>query len=194
MRSKGPVCAPPFVGGVDRMEPAVPSTPAESAPLLAHRTAAVYQRKAASSSHIPTTRTEFIWPTSVGEWARGVGRSVYWHLMKMRLWTFLTLVTISYALLSACFAGVYFGLSSEFNPEFPSFADCYFYSGGRMVGLDGRFDAFGSAASFVSLLQAFIALVGASMLTGLLYGRFALPSSDAIMFSDNMVITQHDGK
>jgi hypothetical protein len=36
----------------------------------------------------------------------------------------------------------------------------------RMVGLDGRFDAFGPGASVISLLQAFLALIGASMLTG----------------------------
>ncbi len=114
--------------------------------------------------------------------------------MKMRLWLFLAIVTVTYTLSSLLFAGVYYALRNEFQDAFGSFADCFFYAGGRMVGLDGRFDAVGAAASFVSLVQAFIALIGASMLTGLLYGRFSLSSSDTIMFSDVMVITQHDGE
>jgi hypothetical protein len=70
------------------------------------------------------------------------------------------LITAAYILSSLAFAGVYWGLRAQFDPPLDTFADTFIYSGGRMVGLDGQFNATGAGASIVSLVQAFFALIG----------------------------------
>jgi inward rectifier potassium channel len=142
----------------------------------------------------PIASVEFIWPVNVGEYAKSVVTGLYFHLMHMRSISFFA-VTLGYYLTgSFIFSGLYWAVRDEMaDPSFPSYIDAFFYSGGRMVGLDGRFDAVGPRASTVALIQAFLAMLSGAVLTGLLYARFASPKSH-FHFSDKIVLTSHQGR
>ncbi len=142
----------------------------------------------------PIASVEFIWPVDVTEYAKSVATGLYFHLMHMRSLAFFA-VTLAYYLTGALvFSGLYWALRDEMaDPSFASYVDAFFYSGGRMVGLDGRFDAVGPGASTVALIQAFLAMLSGAVLTGLLYARFASPKSH-FQFSNKMVLTTHEGR
>ncbi len=134
----------------------------ESRHLLEHA------RKSKHEGHSPVASTEFIWPVDVKDSARSVMTGLFFHLMKMSSLAFLAVTLLYYSIGALFFSALYWAARSEMDPLFSSFLDAFIYSGGRMVGLDGRFDAVGAGASTIALIQAFLAMLSGAVLTGLL--------------------------
>lgn len=113
--------------------------------------------------------------------------------MHVSWWTFFLITILFYAFNALAFSGLYWVTRDQFDPNITLYVDTLFYSGGRMVGLDGRFDPVGLGGSSVALCQAFLALLFGAMLTGLLYARFSSPSS-SLTFSKYCCISKHRGR
>ncbi len=121
-------------------------------------------------------------------------RDLYFHLMEGTWLRFITVAVIAYVFSNVTFAGIYMlepGSISGTEPS--SFLHAFSFSVQTMTTVG--YGAMSPATDFghtVMIVEAFVGLMGAALLTGLLFAKVARPTS-SVLFSDPMVIHSHDG-
>lgn len=122
-------------------------------------------------------------------------RSDLYHWLLVISWRkFLLIISLFYFGLNAIFAGIYLIMGSRIaNAEPGSYRDAYFFSIQTLstVGYGSMYPQDLKAQLLVSI-EIFIGLLCIAILTGLMFARFAKPTS-RVLFSEVAVICPFDG-
>ena len=122
-------------------------------------------------------------------------RDMYFHLMEGTWLRFITVAVVAYLFSNVTFAAIYMlepGSISGTNQD--SFLHAFSFSVQTMstIGYGGMSPAsdFGHT---VMIVEAFVGVMGAALITGLLFAKVARPTS-SVLFSDPVCVYQHHGK
>jgi inward rectifier potassium channel len=126
-------------------------------------------------------------------------RDIYKLLVEMPFWKFSLFFIVLYLLTNLAFATAYYlvgpeqlnGIENFQNP----FIACFYFSTQTFTTVGfGAIAPLGNGASIIAAFEAFVGLIGFSVLTGLIYGRFSKPQAK-IGFTHNIIHTNYeDGK
>lgn len=124
-------------------------------------------------------------------------KDAYQHLVTMKAWQFFLLILSGYFFMNAVFAIGYLiigveNLSGiESNGFLEDFWTAYFFSTQTFTTVGyGAISPNGVAASMLASIEAMVGLLCFSVATGLVYGRFAKPST-RFRFSDEAIIAPY---
>lgn len=119
---------------------------------------------------------------------------IYHWLMQITWPRFLSLVPAAYFSVNLVFASVYFSIGmdqfsgADTSTPFRSFASAFFFSVQTLTTVGyGHIAPRELLPNFVAAVEAMMGLLGFTVATGLLYGRFSRPSA-RIRFSRNMLV------
>jgi inward rectifier potassium channel len=124
------------------------------------------------------------------------GLSDIYHFFLTTSWSRLVLlIAASYTAANLTFAGLYLlGGDCIANARPGSFADAFFFSFETMATIGyGNMTPVGMYANVLSSIEAFLGMLATAMATGLMFAKFARPTS-RVIFSRNLVMTRHDGQ
>lgn len=90
--------------------------------------------------------------------------------------------------------GVAYSLSGGIENARPgSFADCFFFSVQTLSTIGyGKLVPANTAANVIATVEVFLGMIGVAMLTGLVFAKFARPTS-RVLFSRVATVATHDG-
>ncbi len=128
---------------------------------------------------------------------RGVGGSVYMHLVSLSWPRFWGLVALAYLVVNIVFASLYTLLgpsalrAAEVDMGLGAFAKAFFFSVHTLTTVGyGDLYPLGLAANVVASAEAALGLMGFAVATGLLFARFSRPNAQ-LVFSDRMVVSPY---
>ena len=122
-------------------------------------------------------------------------RDLYFHLMEGTWVRFITVAVVAYLFGNLTFAAIYMlEPGSISGTDADSFLHAFSFSVQTMstIGYGGMSPATDYGHT-VMIVEAFIGVMGAALLTGLLFAKVARPTS-SVLFSEPMVIHSHDGQ
>ncbi|MDX2001484.1 MAG: ion channel [Chitinophagales bacterium] len=126
-----------------------------------------------------------------------VGKNLYYYLINISWLKFLGLMFGSYVLINIAFALIYTALGvghlqgADMETPFSQFMSALFFSFQTFTSVGyGAIAPKGMMVSLVSSAEAFVGLSSFALLTGLIFARFARPSSK-ILFSENALISPY---
>jgi len=126
--------------------------------------------------------------------------SVYYNMLTIPVWQFIGVIIIFYAAINLVYTLVYYCLGENqftgfiFHSRWGIFKELFFFSTQTFTTVGyGRVNPVGSAANFVSSLEALNGFLSFAIATGLIYGRFARPQAH-LVFSDYATITSYRDK
>jgi inward rectifier potassium channel len=124
----------------------------------------------------------------------------YHSLLTITWPRFLAIVSVSYAMVNALFAGAFLlcgpgALRGLGPPDMGGvFMRAFFFSVETFATIGyGHVYPVGAAANWLVTLEAFVGLLFVALLTGLVFARFARPTA-AVMFSEIAVVAPYQGK
>lgn len=124
-------------------------------------------------------------------------RHLYYELIEMSWWKFITLVFLFYFVLNTLFAlgylliGVDQIAEAETHTPMHQFFSAFFLSAQTLTTVGfGYFRPTGIAANFFASFEAFFGLLSFALATGLLYGRFSKPEA-GLMFTPFCIIAPY---
>lgn len=126
-------------------------------------------------------------------------RDIYKFLVEMPFWKFSLFFIVLYLLTNLVFATAYFLVGPEQLNGIENFQNdfiaCFYFSTQTFTTVGfGAIAPLGNGASLIAAFEAFVGLIGFSVLTGLIYGRFSKPQAK-IGFTHNIIHTNYeDGK
>ncbi|MHB1843923.1 MAG: ion channel [Deltaproteobacteria bacterium] len=119
----------------------------------------------------------------------------FYHFWLMTPWPWLVaLVLLAYAGLNAAFAGGYLALGDALENARPgSFTDAFFFSVQTMATIGyGKMVPQTIGANILVTLESLFGLLGFSVITGLVFAKFARPTA-RVLFSRIAVVSMRDG-
>jgi inward rectifier potassium channel len=117
----------------------------------------------------------------------------YRYLIRARWLELFGLIVVVFAGANCLFAIGYLIDGGIENARHASFADAFFFSVQTMATIGyGKMAPISTGANFLVAAEALFGLMGLALITGLVFAKFALPSS-AVRFSRYVVISQYDG-
>lgn len=125
---------------------------------------------------------------------------IYHSILSLTWSRFFVITIVIYFLINLLFGFCYFlmgpeglsGIGSNFGLRF--FEECFFFSVQTFSTIGyGRVSPVGFFHNVLVAIEAFIGMLSISVMSGLLFVRFARPSAK-IKFSDQALITQHRGQ
>ena len=122
-------------------------------------------------------------------------RDLYFHLMEGSWLRFICVAVAAYVLSNITFAAVYMiEPGSISGAEAESFLHAFSFSVQTMSTIGyGNMSPATDFGHTVMIVEAFVGVMGAALLTGLLFAKVARPRS-SVLFSEPLVIYQHHGK
>ncbi|NCN27704.1 ATP-sensitive inward rectifier potassium channel 10 [bacterium] len=118
-----------------------------------------------------------------------------YHTLLKRPWReVISLFALAYLLINLAF-GLLFWLGDDaLSPGPASFWDCFYFSVQTFstVGY-GTLSPSGTYANVISTIEIFTGLLSIALITGLVFAKFSIPTAK-ILFTDNLLLTQMDGK
>jgi inward rectifier potassium channel len=128
---------------------------------------------------------------------RGIGGSVYMHLVSLSWPRFWGLVALAYLVANIIFAGLYTALgpaslrAAEDDLGLATFGRAFFFSVHTLTTVGyGDLYPLGLVANVVASVEAALGLMGFALATGLLFARFSRPNAQ-LVFSDRMVVAPY---
>jgi inward rectifier potassium channel len=128
---------------------------------------------------------------------RGIGGSVYMHLVTLSWPRFWSVVAMAYLVANIIFASIYTVLGSgslraaEKDMGLSFFGEAFFFSVHTLTTVGyGDLYPLGLAANVVAAVEAAFGLMGFALATGLLFARFSRPNAK-LLFSDRMVVAPY---
>lgn len=125
--------------------------------------------------------------------------SVYNQLLSMSATKFVVIIVLFFLLLNVCFTTIYVILGKhqfigiEGHDFVSVLTELFFFSTQTFTTVGyGRINPVGMAANIVAALEALSGLMSFSLMTGLLYGRFARPRAH-LLFSNCAVVAPYRG-
>ncbi len=123
-------------------------------------------------------------------------KDFYKYLTDVHWAIFSIILIFSYLLLNVLFALLYLSIGVEnivgFQPELNDFENAFFFSSQTFTTLGyGALHPKGLGMNLIATLESFTGLIAFAIATGLLWGRFAKPSTK-IAFSKNIIITDFE--
>ena len=124
---------------------------------------------------------------------RHLTRDLYHSFLRLRWSAVLALLGAGYAVLNLAFATLYYIVGGVAGTD-GSFFDAASFSVQTLgtIGYGAMYPA-SHAATMIMTLEAIVSLVLTSLATGLVFSKFARPTT-RVAFSHDAVITQHEGK
>lgn len=121
-------------------------------------------------------------------------RDPYHLMLTVPWWGFVAIVALGYVAINASFAGLYLlepgSLKGGAAPD--SFGDAFFFSVQTLASIGyGAISPQTLYANILVTLEAIASLILIAVVTGLAFARFSKPNA-RVVFSDWMVVTQHD--
>jgi inward rectifier potassium channel len=120
--------------------------------------------------------------------------SLFHTLIHMKSGMFIVLILLFFVAVNLIFAGLYTGIGIEqiggiqHTRLYDQFLEAFFFSCQTFTTVGyGRLNPVGHLSSLIAAIEAFSGLLSFAIITGLLYGRFSLPTA-YIKFCDKMVI------
>jgi inward rectifier potassium channel len=128
---------------------------------------------------------------------RGLGGSIYMHLVNLSWPKFWGLVALAYLVVNTIFAAMYTMLgpralrAAETDMGLGAFGKAFFFSVHTLTTVGyGDLYPLGFAANVVASAEAAVGLMGFALATGLLFARFSRPNA-RLVFSDRMVVAPY---
>lgn len=117
--------------------------------------------------------------------------NVYHAMLSIKTWKFILAIMLFFVIVNLLFACVYLMIGLEHlggmvaHNDAEKFGEAFFFSAQTFTTVGyGRINPIGFWASFTASLEALVGLMSFALATGLLYGRFARPTS-YIRYSKN---------
>jgi inward rectifier potassium channel len=109
-------------------------------------------------------------------------------------WKTMVVFLVFYLFVNTLFAVAYMVLGGVENARPGSFSDAFFFSIQTLATIGyGKMAPIGTAAHILVAIEALLGVLSVTMLTGLMFAKFARPTA-RVMFSRNAVIGTYDGK
>lgn len=125
--------------------------------------------------------------------------NLYFDLVSMRWWKFVSLILTAFVMMNSFFALLYCAIGIEHlngaqpGNFFYNFAQAYFFSSQTLTTVGyGHISPNGLAANMMASFQSFLGLLSFALVSGLLYGRFSRQRAK-IVFSENMLVAPYRG-
>jgi inward rectifier potassium channel len=126
--------------------------------------------------------------------------SIYYRLISMPLWKFITIIFLFYVLINFIYTLIYLAIGpNAFTGMISSdgwkmYKEVYFFSTETFTTVGyGRVNPIGDAANVVAAIESMTGFLSFAVATGLIYGRFSRPRAH-LAFSDNAVIAPYRDK
>jgi inward rectifier potassium channel len=126
--------------------------------------------------------------------------SIYYRMITIPLWQFISLIFIFYIGINLLFTLIYISIGADeltgmiAHEGWKMFKEIYFFSAQTFTTVGyGRINPVGDAAGLVAAIEAMTGLLSFAIATGLIYGRFARPRAH-LAFSDNATIAPYRDK
>ena len=124
-------------------------------------------------------------------------RDLYQHLITISWGKFLLVLLLTYTVLNALFALIYFSIGPEslkginISDGFRGFMSCFYFSAQTFTTVGyGVISPQGLLTNFVASFEAMLGLLSFALATGLLFGRFSKPNAK-FAFSDNILLSPY---
>ncbi len=109
-------------------------------------------------------------------------------------WKTIVVFLAFYLTVNTLFALAYMWLGGIENARPGSFSDAFFFSIQTLATIGyGKMAPVGTAAHILVAIEALLGVLSVTMLTGLMFAKFARPTA-RVMFSKNAVVTTYEGK
>ncbi len=125
--------------------------------------------------------------------------SLFYYLINLGWTKFGILITISYLVVNAGFASIYYWIGVDSLSAFQgttnldAFLHCFFFSAQTMTTVGyGVISPVTATASFIAAFEAMVGLIVFAFATGIFYGRFSKAKA-RIRFSENAVVSPYRG-
>src|SRR5690349_14845617 len=125
--------------------------------------------------------------------------SLYYKLISMPLWKFMSVIVLSFVAINLFFTGVYLWIGvSDFTgmvatTRWAMYKEVYFFSTETFTTVGyGRVNPVGDGANLVASFEAMCGFLSFAVVTGLMYGRFSRPRAH-LAFSDYAIIAPYRG-
>jgi inward rectifier potassium channel len=120
-------------------------------------------------------------------------RDAYHALLRTSWWTLIGIISSTFLLLNAAFAGLYLEVGGVVNAQPGSFVDAFFFSAETMatIGYGAMYPA-SHAANVVMVVESIVGLLVTALATGLVFVRFSLTRA-RIVFAQRAAIGPMDG-
>jgi len=126
--------------------------------------------------------------------------SIYYRLISMPLWKFITIIFVFYVVINFIYTLIYLSLGvDEFTGMISThgwkmFKELYFFSTETFTTVGyGRVNPISDGANVVAAIESMSGLLSFAIATGLIYGRFSRPRAH-LAFSENAVIAPYKEK
>jgi len=125
--------------------------------------------------------------------------SLFQSMLNLPLWKFALIIFLFFIGINLFFTSIYLALGvNQFvgmisNDRWSEVKEIYFFSTETFTTVGyGRVNPVGDGANFVASIEAMCGFISFAVMTGLIYGRFAKPTS-FLVFSDHAVIAPYRG-
>lgn len=123
--------------------------------------------------------------------------SVFHSMLNLPLWKFIVVIVTFFIGVNLLFTLIYLSLGADqfvgliADNRWKEIKEIYFFSTQTFTTVGyGRVNPLGDGANFVASIEAMCGFISFAIVTGLIYGRFAKPTS-FLMFSENAVIAPY---
>lgn len=125
--------------------------------------------------------------------------SLFQSMLNLPLWKFALIVFLFFIGINLFFTSIYIVLGADqfvgmiSNNRWSEIKEIYFFSTETFTTVGyGRVNPVGDGANFVASIEAMCGFISFAVMTGLIYGRFAKPTS-FLVFSDHAVVAPYKG-
>ena len=125
--------------------------------------------------------------------------SLFQSMLNLPLWRFALMIFLFFIGINLFFTLIYLALGVDqfvgmiANNRWAEIKEIYFFSTETFTTVGyGRVNPIGDGANFVASIEAMCGFISFAIVTGLIYGRFAKPTS-YLVFSDHAVIAPYKG-
>ncbi len=123
--------------------------------------------------------------------------SIFHSMLNLPTWKFIAVIFTFFISINLFFTGIYLALGADqftgliANSRWKEIKEIYFFSTETFTTVGyGRVNPIGDGANFVASIEAMCGFISFAIMTGLIYGRFAKPTS-FLVFSDHAVIAPY---
>lgn len=125
--------------------------------------------------------------------------SLFHSMLHLPLWKFIMVLVIAFIGINIFFTLIYLALGPQqfvgmiITDRWSEVKEIYFFSTETFTTVGyGRVNPIGDGANFVASIEAMCGFISFAIVTGLIYGRFAKPTS-YLVFSDHAVVAPYKG-